>query len=318
MSNYISKSLAEEIERASSLYNVPPDKDSFKEHFILVEQISNAVLLEIEKEVLTEPNGNLDEHIIFGGLLNLLMSGRYPIITSIWAGAIFDKIDNALEKKKESEKGKLRISNISHIQKGLEIVAIEYFRRKNTSEIKNLDLPQRLSKVKQKISEKHLLISEFEQKALLELQNEIENAIAIKKEELAHRKEFENLTEVKKEGKLKNEISIHADLNQRTATLFLSYLLDYAKEKSRENHGLKHKKTLSAADKNRIIDFLTPISGKQSKKLHKPFKDEIAKIAEKEEISKKFYNDMQVIRKYFEMLGLSEITDKIDADLGEK
>ena len=110
----------------------------------------------------------------------------------------------------------------------------------------------------------------------------------------------------------------HKDLNQRTATLFLNYLLDFAKEKSRENHGLKNKKSLADADKDRIIDFLTPISGKQSKKLHKPFKVEIAKIANKEEISKEFSGDMKVIRKYFEMLGLSEITNRIDADLGEK
>lgn len=114
-----------------------------------------------------------------------------------------------------------------------------------------------------------------------------------------------------------NNIRKHKDLNQKTATLFLSYLLDFAKEKSSENHGLKTKKTLTDADKDRIIDFLTPISGKQSKKLHKPFRDEVAKIAEKEEVSENFYKDMQIIRKHFEMLGLSEITNKIDADLGE-
>lgn len=113
-------------------------------------------------------------------------------------------------------------------------------------------------------------------------------------------------------------IEKHKDLNQRTATLFVSYLLDFANEKKRENFGLKNKKMLNDADKDRIIDFLTPISGKQSKKLHKPFKVEIAKIANKAEISKEFYDDMQTIRKYFEMLGLSEITNRIDADLGEK
>lgn len=113
-------------------------------------------------------------------------------------------------------------------------------------------------------------------------------------------------------------INKHKDLNQRTATLFVNYLLDFANEKKRENFGLKNKKSLADADKDRIIDFLTPISGKQSKKFHKVFRDEIAKIAEKQENSKEFYDDMQIIRNYFEMLGLSEITNRIDADLGEK
>ncbi len=116
----------------------------------------------------------------------------------------------------------------------------------------------------------------------------------------------------------KDGIEKHKELNQRTATLFVSYLLDFANEKKRENFGLKNKKSLADADKDRIIDFLTPISGKQSKKLHKIFKDERAKIAEKEEVSEDFYNEMQIVRKYFEMLGLSEITNRIDVDLGEK
>lgn len=118
-----------------------------------------------------------------------------------------------------------------------------------------------------------------------------------------------------------NNIEKDNDLNIEVATLFLNYLLDFAKEKSRENLAFKNKTKLSDATKNKITAFLTPYAEKQIKKLPPIFKKTLAEIAENGEnsgIKDKFFQDMQVVRKYFEMVGLSEITSKIDADLGEK
>lgn len=314
MSEDISELINDEINKAFSLYDSQAD-DSYEEKLLLINQISKEILARIENEAL-KVEKSFDGHIIVSGLFKSLLSGKLKELPPIWAGEIFKRIIKVLEAKR-TEKDEYYLEDISYIQKSVNLAAVEYFRQKIIIEIEELDLPKKLSAVKRK-SEKFLYHYEFESKALSELQEEIEKEISIKKEELIYQKEIGNLSEKREKVNSSDEISIHPDLTQRTATLFLSYLLDFAKEKSRENFVLKTKKTLTDADKDRIIDFLTPISGKQSKKLHKGFKEEIAKIAENEEVSEKFYQDMRTIRKYFEMLGLLEITDKIDADLGEK
>lgn len=131
--------------------------------------------------------------------------------------------------------------------------------------------------------------------------------------------EIEILNElILEESRSKKEGVKHKDLNEWTATLFISYLLDFAYKKTLEIQGKQNNKSLSFAAKNRIVNFLTPYSLDQLKKLPAVFNKE-KEYAEDEKVgaSKKYYDDMKTVRKHFERLGLSEITDKIDADLGE-
>jgi hypothetical protein len=135
----------------------------------------------------------------------------------------------------------------------------------------------------------------------------------LQREELLNRNQIIISDEITNETEIASK---HSDINIERATLFLSYLLDFAKVNSQSFNNKR--KEISNSDKNKIIEFLTTYSGKQSNKLWAKFNTEKAKIQETEEIEEKFYQDMQVIRKYFDLLGLSEIINKIDADLGEK
>lgn len=302
----IRKLLDKEIKKASHYFFPPEEQDNGLNKMKLVKTIV--------EEVNSRIKGKLSGFFVFHALLGLLDELS---IEPIWANQIFTKIYSRLKSyQNKSQLDEEDADDYKIIIFELKLTAVSYFKKQIHRELKDNDLPKKLKLVKKTLIETNTSEDLFKREALTEIQKEIETEIVLKAEE------NKNKNLLKDSSNDENKISIHKDLTQITATLFLNYLLNFAKEKSRENHGLKNKKKLSDADKDRIIDFLTPISGKQSKKLHKKFKDEIAIIAnnEKNEVSEnfqKFYQDMQIIRKYFEMLGLSEITNKIDTDLGE-
>ena len=68
--------------------------------------------------------------------------------------------------------------------------------------------------------------------------------------------------------------------------------------------------------KAEVISFLT---GYRSKKIGQSFshvEKEKLEIEEKGELSKKNSDDVRILRKYFEMLGLAQILKEIDKDFG--
>ncbi len=305
----ISKLLDEELKKIGYYYYPTTKHDHHKERMKLVATISD--------EIFSRVRGRRSGIIIFKGLLGLLNTLE---IEPFWADEIFNLIQNKLTFEQEGfppeQEGYRRCENLIFEVK---LTAIDYYKRLIYQEFKEEDLPKKLKKVKINLSEVFTDKYTFRKEALIDVQKELEQEIELQKKESLNRQELEASNSTDSEKVI---LEKHKDITIDRATLFLSYLLDFANEKRRENFGLKNKKPLKDADKDRAIDFLTPFTGKQSKKLHKGFKDEIAKIAEeKDEVSEKFnkfYNDVKIIRNYFEMLGLSEIVNRIDSDLGEK
>ena len=264
-------------------------------------------------EILNEPAHYFLDSKISDSLLNMIERANLDNDSAhstfyFTATMLKEHLDNFNEDDYESRRLQNSIDQI-------ETLATKYFENYFTEEFKGLTFPEMLNKIADTLSQPETRNRKFFRQAILSLQKKIEFRDT---NELYPSQIYEPENADKNHTIEKKILKKHKDITLDRATLFINYLLDFANEKSRDNFRSKNKTPLKDADKNRIIDFLTPFSGTQSKKLHKPFKDEIAKIAEKEEISEKFYKDMKIVRKYFEMLGLSEILDKIDADLGEK
>lgn len=99
-------------------------------------------------------------------------------------------------------------------------------------------------------------------------------------------------------------------LNREVAYLFCNYLFEFAYQGNSIN-----KTNVARAE---VVEFLTGYSKTKLKDVPAWYKTEIAKIAENMEVNKKIFDDLKTVRKYFKLLGLEEIVNKIDIDLGEK
>lgn len=93
-------------------------------------------------------------------------------------------------------------------------------------------------------------------------------------------------------------------LNRESAFLFFEYLFNFANVDCDKNQRAK------------VIENLTGYSQKQIIQLFSWFEKEKLKIEENEEIDKKFLDDANFARKCFLLLGLDEVVERIDKDLG--
>lgn len=239
--------LNEEIKKAISPYENSKDENSYENRLILINKISDEILSKIEKESL-EPERAVEGHTIISGLFTLLTSGELKNLPTLWAGEIFSRINKGLEAKKNG-KDIYRLDDISYVQKSCELAAVEYFRRKAICEINQFDLPKKLSEVKKRLG-KPLYHIEFEQKALVELQEEFEKEIAIQKEEILLRNQLnlpESVEAVSNEperGKGKYFIS----RNEKQVFLALEIMLRLLRS------------TANPTDKGKLMSFLSGYS----------------------------------------------------------
>lgn len=218
-----------------------------------------------------------------------------------WVHIIFEDLEEHFREKRiklEREYGdKQKIKEFLGIEKFIKNTANVYFRQYLKKEIENLSLPEQLTSIKKQLLVVKPERYEFLYQALLDVKEEIEILLTLENEELIN-KQNTNLQPNKK------DVSKISELNIESATLLMSYLFDFANVNC---HFTK---------KAEVIEFLTGFSKKQIVKLPSEFEKEKSKILENEEISEKFYKDMQIIRNYFVRLGLTEIVNKIDEDLG--
>ena len=121
--------------------------------------------------------------------------------------------------------------------------------------------------------------------------------------EINYREELMKLEE--SQAASKDDIRKHKDLSRDRATLLLDYLFNEAKAKC---HNTK---------KAEVISALTGYSTNTIEQSFSRFEKEKLQIEDSSEVSEKFYNDMIVVRKYAEILGLANLVDKINKDLGE-
>lgn len=108
-------------------------------------------------------------------------------------------------------------------------------------------------------------------------------------------KELERLNSKPEQGS--KVINKHKDLTLDRATLFFSYLLTYSKAKGPNTKKAEVISFLTGFSKNTINNKLST--------LHSKADDNFVQ----------YENDMKIVRKYFEKLGLSEIVEIIDRDL---
>lgn len=266
-------------------------------------------------------------------LLSLL--NRLELKTN-WAHSILEDLEEIFTIKKQNlEQEKADISEInkcSSIIKAIQLTANAYFKEYLKNEFNELSLPEQLTSIKKKLLETNPDHLKFLYKALLEAKEAIEtieepvnlNEFTYIKphvklserqspfmkgynEELGRRaaarianssnSETKNIGERETRQKVKG-------LNREVAYLFVDYLFDFAKI------------NCPNTQKAEIVEFLTGFSSKQLVKVPSSFEKFKLQIEDGDESDENFTNDLKVIRKYFEELGLIEIVNKIDKDLG--
>ncbi|HMS38925.1 MAG TPA: hypothetical protein PKE69_01775 [Pyrinomonadaceae bacterium] len=139
------------------------------------------------------------------------------------------------------------------------------------------------------IVRKERLKAEKNEPLAIELQKENANAKAV---------------DSKNENDSKGEMIKHKGLNRESAFLFFEYLFEYANVKCDKKK------------KAETIEHLTGYSHKKIVPLFSWFEKEKLYIEDTTEIKEKFSKDMNFVRECFEMLGLTEIIEKLDTDLG--
>lgn len=232
----------------------------------------------------------------------LLVSLEKLNFSSIAANIVFDRIRTKLSiEQKKFNKDDDEFTNYKHLLMELEVAAKGYFKYKIYQQFQGCDLPEKLKLVKRTLLEPFFPEDEYRKKALIDIQEDLETEIALRKEELEHRQKlvFSNEKPTEKENLIKNK-----DLNKESATLFMTYLFDSANI------------DCDFTKKAEVIEFLTGFSKKQIVKLPSEFEKQKLQIEDGEEASKRFLNDLEIIRKYFKKLGATEIVEKIDKDLG--
>lgn len=252
----------------------------------------------IADNVLSKIKGKDDALLVFDKLLVLVDKLNFSPIA---ANLLFNRLKRSLSKEqmKFSEENE-EFDNYKNLLIELESAAKSYFKYIIYDELRDFDLPEKLKWVKlaqfQPFPE-----DEYRKKALTEIQKTLENEIALNKEEITNRQNLvlSNKNTDEKENSKKNE-----DLNKETATLFMNYLFDYAKI------------SCNFTKKAEVIEFLTGFSKKQVVKLPSVFGKQKLEIEDGGGINEKFFKDMNTVRKYFEKLGLDEVVEKIDKDLG--
>ena len=68
-------------------------------------------------------------------------------------------------------------------------------------------------------------------------------------------------------------------------------------------------------EKARVISFLTGYSEKKITQAFSRLEKEKLELKEKSEFGEKFFNDIEVVRKYFKILKLEKIEEQMDLDL---
>lgn len=288
----IDKLLDDEISKASRYFFPPEEQDKDVEKMKLTTEVADKVFSRIK--------GKSSAFFTLNGLLGLLATLD---LEPFWANRIFDKIETKL--KIEQRKSKLEEEHLDNYKMLLfetKLTAISYNKKTIHQELKNDDLPKKLKRINKTLLEMFSPEDTFKREALLEVKKEIENEIALNKEELLHRQQLQNPSKTvgEKENFIKQE-----GRNIESATLFFLYLFDFAKV------------SCPFTKKAEAIEFLTGFSKSQIIKLPSAFEKQKLEIEDGGEVDKKFSGDMQIVESYFQKLGLSEIVERIKKDLGD-
>lgn len=293
MNEEIADLFEKELKRTDSLYSPKPKKDQLKNDTVLKDELSEKFFCEIEKILVNDSEYAFDSHIFFA-LLQVLQS---PQVDSLTAKQVLHQIDfkfnqDLYESKFDENKTETYREKLRDVMKHFETLAQEYYYREIHSDIKNLDLPEKLSNVKRKLTKINL--NRFERKAYEEVQKEIENDIAIQKEELLNRQQLSDSQKMHEE---KEHSVKHKDLTLDRAVLFMEYLFRATKTSSFNKA------------KAEAISFLTGYSSETLRQRLSSINEE------KNKKSSSFKKDLRIVRNLLDKLGLTEIVKDIDRDL---
>ncbi len=281
----ISKLLDEEIKKASNYFFPPEEQDSVLDKVKLVKAIAD--------EVNSRIRGKHGASIVFSGLLGLFDELS---VEPFWANQIFYKIHSKLKSEQRKSKPEEELfDGYKGLLFELRLMAVSYIKKQIHIESKDDDLPKKLKLIRKTLAGIVSHEDLFKREALAEVQKEIENEIALKKEEINHRK----LLEIAAENKIEenNVIKKHKDITLDRAVLAMSYLLDELNVKC------------PLSKKKEFIAFLTPFSPNT-------IKTKLENLHEKQDKNfVEYEKDLDVISKYFENLGLVKIVEQIKKDL---
>ena len=170
----------------------------------------------------------------------------------------------------------------------------DYVTRCIERELKNFDLPKKLTFVKHNLKNSIVPDDLFSRQAFENLKKEFEEKIEQEKIEVQNRQILgDSLDDSDKKEILKK----HKELTLDRAVLTISYLLDELDVKC------------PLSKKKEFIAFITPYSPNT-------IKEKLENLHEKADIKPdKYEEDLQIIIKYFENLGLTKIVDQIKRDL---
>lgn len=291
MNENISELLDKEIEKIKALSS--PSKDA-KLRLDLIDKTSKEVLSKLEEMVLSDRKNIMLGSLVFDGLLGLLESDKFKGLSLDSANLIFNQINEGLERKKmKTETSESDFNYISWIQKDLETAVLDYLKQKFVLQLKEFDLPKRLSLLK-KTYDKTNYVFEFQQKALVEMQDETEYEIAIQKAELTHQKELKELTnqDSRQEKTLK-----HKDLTIHRAILLMKHLAP----------------RLSGADQNKVAEVVAFLTGLDRESIRQGYSEIKNKFFNKPEAYNK---DVKIVCKYLNLVGLTNEAEKLKKDSG--
>ncbi|MGC2238637.1 MAG: hypothetical protein WA584_20960 [Pyrinomonadaceae bacterium] len=187
--------------------------------------------------------------------------------------------------------------------------AIGYFYSKIFKEYEDLDIVETLISIKRELGDYEDSEEDYYKKALIKVEKALEKEIALIKDESTYKKLLgieENKTEESinsNNEELCKKFCRHKEITRDRATLFLDYFFNYA--------NIKCFKT----ERAKVISYLTGYSETKIEQSFSRIEKEKLESKEKKELSGKFYDDVEVIRKYFKILRLEEIQKQIDEDL---
>ena len=200
----------------------------------------------------------------------------------------------------------------------LNSVAVRYFADYLFEEFKGVHIAEILQRAKATLAQLEEHDQKYFRQAVERVKNETERRIELRKEEKRNRDQMyepgeERAEAVSFDNKVQpdNREKRQKDrgLTRESAYLFVDYLLQIAYAAGTGRATIKQRAE--------VVEFLTGYSSTKLKDVPAWFNKEIAKIKESEEISEKIFDDLQMVRKQFESLGLQEIVARIDQDLGE-
>jgi len=254
----------------------------------ILDKIFDAVWKEV-----TEQNYKLGS---FNAFLPLIKQFKIERFIDIGFDRLKKKLNEALLENENNHKVKNTILYDIEIA---ESKVVNYYETLFLENHSSYDEIQKLVKIKKELSLTKESEQDYRRKALLNLEKKILININLLKEEKTLRDQSEESFNATKDNKNK-----HDELNKEIVTLFMNHFFDYANVKC------------SNAKKAEVIAFLTGYSSKQIVKLFSELEKERLKIEENEEVSEKIYKDLNVARKLFVKLNLTEIIEKIDKELG--